>query len=68
MKLKRTNIEISSEKISHAKKITGLKTTKEIVDFALERLSTTSKALGKIFELEGKIKLHAGYSYKKARI
>lgn len=67
MSLQRTNIEIDPQKIKMAKKLTGLKTAKEIVNFALDRLAQTSWALDQIFKSEGRVKLHSKYSYKKER-
>lgn len=63
----RTNIHIDPIKLERAKKITGLRTAKAVVDFALARLESTAKALDSIFKLSGKIRFHSGYSYKKAR-
>ena len=67
MRLHRTNIEIDPAKVIKAKQITGLKTTKEVVDFALGRLSASSEALSSLFSLAGKVRFSRGYSYKRYR-
>ena len=67
MSLLRTNIEIDSLKLEKAKKITGLKTAKALVDFALARLDASSMALNSLISLSGKVHFRKGYSYKKDR-
>lgn len=67
MALIRTNIVLDTKKLSQAKKVTGLKTTKEVVDFALKRLTDSAKALDSLAHLAGKIHFKKGYSYKKQR-
>ncbi len=63
----RTNIVVDSAKVSRAKRWTGLKTTKAVIDFALERLTQSAEALSSLVKLSGKIHFHRGYSYKRAR-
>ena len=67
MKTKRTNIEIDPQKMANIRKMTGLKTSRAIVDFALKRLIQTSKSLGEILKYEGKVSMVDGYSYKRER-
>lgn len=63
----RTNIEIDPGKLKEAKRITGLKTAKETVDFALARLQRTGEALSQLARLAGKVRFKKGYSYKRSR-
>ena len=67
MGLVRTNLELDPKKVGDAKRLTGLKTTKAVVDFALARLTASSKTLAAIFRLSGRIHFEKGYSYKRAR-
>lgn len=67
MNLVRTNIELDPVKLEKARKVTGLKTTKAVVDFALSRLADSSKALSSLVNLAGKVHFKKGYSYKKNR-
>lgn len=64
---KRTNIQIDVRKLNEAKKISGLRTTKDTVDFALNRLILSSHALRALIKLKGKISLEKGYNYKDQR-
>lgn len=63
----RTNLILDSVKLDRAKRLTGLKTTRAVVDFALRRLTSTTKAFSKLLGLVGTIHFTKGYSYKKAR-
>lgn len=65
--VQRTNIELDLGKVQKAKKITGFKTTKALVDFALTRLTDSDRGLTALGRLSGKIRFKKGYSYKKAR-
>lgn len=67
MGFQRTNIQLNSAKLEAAKRFTGLKTTKAVVNFALGRLSDSSRALATLTRLSGKIRFEKGYSYKKSR-
>lgn len=67
MKPKRTNIAIDMNKIDAAKSISGINTTKAVVDFALSRLILSSKTLKDILKLKGKIKFDKKYNYKETR-
>lgn len=63
----RTNLLLDPLKLAKAKRLTGLKTTRAVVDFALARLTATSKALSQLFHLAKKIRFKKGYSYKRGR-
>lgn len=67
MKTKRTNVEIDIKKLEQVKKISGLKTTKDAIDFALERIVGSSDALNQWFGLRGKVHFDESYDYKKDR-
>lgn len=67
MTKKRTNIEINMAKLNQAKKISGIQTTKDMVDFALDRLISSSRALKEIIKLEAKVKFYRNYNYKESR-
>jgi Arc/MetJ family transcription regulator len=53
--IKRTNIELDEEKIKELKKITGMKTSKAIIDYALKELIRKHNQ-HRILDLKGKIK------------
>lgn len=67
MRAKRTNIEIDETKLNRAKKIAGLRSTRAVVDYALERLGSSQKSLNEIFKLQGKIHFEKNYNYKESR-
>lgn len=67
MSQRRTNIEIDVEKLDQAKKISGMTTTKEIVDFALDRLIRSSRSLKELIKLKGKVSFDSKYNYKGGR-
>lgn len=67
MKSHRTNVVLDEEKLEYARRLTGLPTTKAVIDFALERLAKTSKGLTALVDLSGKVRFRRGYSYKKYR-
>ncbi len=52
--MRRTNIFLDEKLIDQGKKLTGIKTKKELVNFALKKLVRLEKQK-RIFELEGKI-------------
>ncbi|MGK5086765.1 hypothetical protein WDW86_04350 [Bdellovibrionota bacterium FG-2] len=68
-KTKRTNVELDIEKLRKAKKVVGaaagLFTTKDVIDFALMRLVTSSDALRAI--VRSQVKFDANYDYKASR-
>lgn len=64
---KRTNIVIDLSKLARAKKLARLKTTREVVNFALERLTKSVTALDGLTRLRGKIHFTPKYNYKGSR-
>jgi Arc/MetJ family transcription regulator len=50
----RTNIEIDDELMSEAQRLTGIRTKREAVDFALRELVARHRRLG-ILELRGRV-------------
>jgi len=52
--MKRTNIVLDEKLIDQGKKLTGIKTSKELVDFALKHLVRQEKQK-RILDLEGKV-------------
>ena len=50
----RTNIEIDDELMSEARRLTGIRTKREAVDFALRELVARHRRLG-ILELRGRV-------------
>ncbi len=63
----RTNIVLDDELVKEARKLTGIKTKRALVDEALRTLVRTRKRLS-LLDLEGKIRFAPGYDYKKVRI
>ncbi|MEW6201134.1 MAG: type II toxin-antitoxin system VapB family antitoxin [bacterium] len=53
--MKRTNIVLDEKVVEKAKKITGLRTQREVVDFALRELVRRNDVKGNILRLKGKI-------------
>lgn len=51
----RTNIEIDDELMSEVQRLTGLKTKREAVDFALREIAARHRRLG-ILELRGRVR------------
>lgn len=62
----RTNIFINEQLIEEAKKLTGLKTKKDIVNLALEEL-IRSRQRKNLMDIRGKISFAEDYDYKKMR-
>lgn len=62
----RTNIYIDERLIEEAKKLTGLKTKKDIVNLALEELIKNRKRKN-LLDIQGKISFTEDYDYKKMR-
>ena len=62
----RTNIIINDELMSKAKKISNLKTKREVVERALQEFVTNHSRLN-LLELKGKIKFADGYDHKAMR-
>jgi Arc/MetJ family transcription regulator len=63
----RTNIVLDDGLVREAKKLTGIKTKRALVDEALRTLVRSRKRLS-LLDLEGKIRFAPGYDYKKLRI
>ena len=63
----RTNIVLDDDLLREAKKLTGIKTKRALVDEALRTLVRSRKAPS-LFDLKGKIRFAEGYDYKKLRI
>lgn len=63
----RTNIVLDLSKLKAAKALTHLKTTREVVDYALGRLTRTSEAFSALSRLKGRVAFHRNYDYKKQR-
>ena len=62
----RTNIVIDDDLIEKAKRATGMKTKREIVEAALALL-VEEKSRVDLWTLRGKIEFAEGYDYKKQR-
>jgi Arc/MetJ family transcription regulator len=63
----RTNIVLDDDLVQEAKKLTGIKTKRALVDLALRALVRSRKAPS-LLDLKGKIRFADGYDYKKLRI
>jgi Arc/MetJ family transcription regulator len=53
--MKRTNVELNEQLLSRGKKLTGIKTTKGLLDHALKEL-IRRRNQKRILELKGKVK------------
>lgn len=62
----RTNVVIDDELIGDAIRLSGLKTKKDVISFALRELVANRKRLN-LLDLEGKITFRDDYSYKAMR-
>ncbi|TZE79723.1 type II toxin-antitoxin system VapB family antitoxin [Calorimonas adulescens] len=62
----RTNIVINDKLIEEAKRLTGLKTKKDIVNLALEELIMRRKQKN-LLDIKGKISFIEDYDYKNMR-
>ncbi|HWQ69282.1 MAG TPA: type II toxin-antitoxin system VapB family antitoxin [Patescibacteria group bacterium] len=63
----RTNIELDKELVSEAMKLTGMKTKKELVNYALKELVRKVKRKN-LLHLEGKVKWEGNlYEVRKGR-
>lgn len=63
--MKRTNIELDEKLLSRGKKITGIKTSKALIDLALREL-VRRRNQRKILELSGSIKWDGNLSQMRA--
>jgi Arc/MetJ family transcription regulator len=62
----RTNIYIDEKLIEEAKKLTGLKTKKDVVNLALEELIKNRRRKN-LLDIQGKISFVEDYDYKQMR-
>ena len=62
----RTNVVIDDDLINEALKLTGVKTKKDVISYALKEL-VAGKKRKNLLELEGKITFSAGYDHKTLR-
>jgi Arc/MetJ family transcription regulator len=64
--MKRTNIVLDESLVEEARKLTGIKTTREVVDQAL-RVFVRVKKRRPLSELKGRIRFADGYDHKALR-
>lgn len=62
----RTNVVIDDDLINEAIRLSGLKTKKDIIAFALHEFVATRKRHN-LLEIEGKIRFQDDYDYKAMR-
>lgn len=62
----RTNIVLDDDLVAEAARLTGIRTKRELVQRALETLVEVTRRKS-LLDLQGKIRFHAGYDYKKLR-
>ncbi len=62
----RTNVVLDDDLINEAIKLSGVKTKKDVISFALREFVATRKRLN-LLELAGKIKFRDDYDYKAMR-
>jgi len=62
----RTNVVIDDDLLEEAKKLSGVKTKREVINLALEEF-VASRKRKKLLELAGKIEFHQDYDYKALR-
>ena len=62
----RTNVVLDDELIKEAIKLSGIKTKKDVISFALQEFVTTRKRKN-LLDLEGKIEFQDNYDYKTLR-
>jgi Arc/MetJ family transcription regulator len=62
----RTNIVLDDDLVEEAKRLTGIRTKRELVHEALKLLVTTKRRIS-LLSIAGKVKFAAGYDYKKLR-
>jgi Arc/MetJ family transcription regulator len=62
----RTNVMLDDDLINEAIKLTGVKTKKDVISFALQELVTARKRRN-LLDLEGKIFFREGYDHKAMR-
>lgn len=62
----RTNVMLDDDLINEAIKLTGVKTKKDVISFALQELVTARKRRN-LLDLEGKISFREDYDHKAMR-
>ncbi|MDX2494567.1 MAG: type II toxin-antitoxin system VapB family antitoxin [Desulfuromusa sp.] len=62
----RTNVVIDDDLIDEAIKLSGVKTKKDVISFALKEFIATRKR-SNLLDLEGKIEFQDNYDYKALR-
>ena len=62
----RTNVVLDDELLNEAIRLSGAKTKKEVISFALREFVATRKRCN-LLELKGKIKFQNDYDYKAMR-
>jgi Arc/MetJ family transcription regulator len=62
----RTNIILDDELVAEARRLTGIKTKRQLVHEALKLLVETKKRRS-LLDLDGKIRFAPGYDYKALR-
>jgi Arc/MetJ family transcription regulator len=62
----RTNIVIDDNLVKEALKLSGVKTIKDLIPFALKEF-IENKRRRDLLDLEGKIEFSEGYNYKRLR-
>lgn len=62
----RTNVVLDDDLINEAIKLSGIKTKKDVINFALREL-VAAKRRKNLLDLEGKVKFQDNYDYKAMR-
>jgi len=62
----RTNVVLDDDLVNEAMRLTGVKTKKDIISFALQELVNSRKRKN-LLDIAGKISFHDGYDYKRMR-
>ncbi len=62
----RTNIVLDDDLVEEAKRLTGIRTKRELVHEALKLLVTTKRRIS-LLSIAGKVEFVADYDYKKLR-
>lgn len=62
----RTNIVLDDELVAEAKRLTGIRTQRELVHEALRALVAARRRMS-LLDLEGKIEFRPGYDHKALR-
>ena len=62
----RTNVVLDDDLVSEAIRLSGVKTKKDVINFALREFVATRKRAN-LLDLEGKIEFQDNYDYKAMR-